>query len=182
MSLGYRNQEKILKFFPIFKWNPFTKFSWIARSNTNNVYFVGTLVLSLIARRRNFIMHMYNSCVFQNFCCRFCQFAWFWSDFEQYNVLVLCLWNPKQQRSWKKICNVADNETNLFSAYRGIRLLLAKYTVWLNSLLSAIDSPGKIWLQKIVFDSMMVCHNFSRKLRNVWTRVAFQSAVFEEIF
>ena len=28
----------------------------------------------------------------------FRKFAYFWSDFERYSVLSICLWNPKQQR------------------------------------------------------------------------------------
>ena len=32
---------------------------------------------------------------FRKYGCRFRNFAYFWSDFERYSVLGICLWNPK---------------------------------------------------------------------------------------
>ena len=57
------------------------------------------------------------------------KFAYFWSNFERYNVLSICLWNPKQQRS-KKSNNVADTATNMILACCGICLQGTESTVW----------------------------------------------------
>ena len=47
-----------------------------------------------------------------------------------YSVLVICPWNPKQQRTSKKSNNVADSQTNLILACCGICLPFTKCTVW----------------------------------------------------
>ena len=51
---------------------------------------------------------------FHKHCCGFRKFAYFWSDFERYNGLGICLLNPKQHRRSKKSSNVADSATNWF--------------------------------------------------------------------
>ena len=40
---------------------------------------------------------------FNIFCCGFRKNACFWSNFQQYSVVAICPWNPKQQRRFKKI-------------------------------------------------------------------------------
>ena len=57
------------------------------------------------------------------------QICLFWSNFECYIVLGICLWNPKQQRKSKKTKNVADFATNLILACCGIRLQGTECTV-----------------------------------------------------
>ena len=66
----------------------------------------------------------------RKFCCWFREVACFWSIFEHYSVLVICPWNPKQQRTSKKSNNVADSQTNLILACFGICLPFTKCTVW----------------------------------------------------
>ena len=41
-------------------------------------------------------------CRFHKWCCGFRKVACFWSNFEQYSVLTICPWSPKQQRRLKK--------------------------------------------------------------------------------
>ena len=53
---------------------------------------------------------------FCDYGCGFRKFAYFWSNFERYSVLGICLRNPKQQRRSKKCSNVADSVTNLIWA------------------------------------------------------------------
>ena len=68
---------------------------------------------------------------FRKYSCRFRKFPYFWSNFEWYNVLSLCLWNLKQQKRSKKSSNVADSAaTNLCLACCGFRLQCTKCTVW----------------------------------------------------
>ena len=50
---------------------------------------------------------------FRKYSCGFREFASFWSDFERYNDLGICLWNPKKHRRSKKSSNDADSATNL---------------------------------------------------------------------
>ena len=54
----------------------------------------------------------------------------FWSNFERYNDLGICLWNPKQHRRSKKSSNVAESATNLILACCGFRLQCRECTVW----------------------------------------------------
>ena len=63
-------------------------------------------------------------------CSRFRKFAYFPSDFERYNDLGICLWNPKQHRRSKKSINVADSATNQILACCGFRLQCRECTVW----------------------------------------------------
>ena len=67
---------------------------------------------------------------FHAFCCGFHKVACFWSDFEQYSVLAICTWNPKQQRRSKKNSNVVNSATNLIFACCGICLQFTKCTGW----------------------------------------------------
>ena len=67
---------------------------------------------------------------FHKHCCGFRKLAYFWSDFERYNDLGICLWNPKQHRRSKKSSNVADSATNLIVACCGFRLQCRECTVW----------------------------------------------------
>ena len=50
---------------------------------------------------------------------------YFLSNFEWYNDLGICLWNPKQHRISEKSSNVADSATNLILACCGFHLQLA---------------------------------------------------------
>ena len=67
---------------------------------------------------------------FLKYGCGFRKCANFWSNFERYNVLGICLWNPKQQTRSKKSSNVADFTTNLIWTCFGIRLQCTECTVW----------------------------------------------------
>ena len=58
---------------------------------------------------------------FRKYSCGFRKFSYFSSDFERYNDLGNCLWNPKQHRRSKKSSNVADSATNLILAGWGFR-------------------------------------------------------------
>ena len=53
---------------------------------------------------------------FRKYSCGFRKFAYFWSNFERYNDLGICLWNPKEHRRSKKSSNGADSATNLILA------------------------------------------------------------------
>ena len=68
---------------------------------------------------------------FRKLNCGFLKFAYFWSDFERYNVLSICLWNPKQQRRSEKSSNVADPATKKILACCGIHLQCTECTVCL---------------------------------------------------
>ena len=48
--------------------------------------------------------------------CIFRKFAYFWSNFERYNDLSICLWNPKQHRRSKKSNDFADSAYNAENA------------------------------------------------------------------
>ena len=67
---------------------------------------------------------------FRKYGCGFRKFAYFWRDFEQYSVLGICLWNPKQLRRSKKYSIVAGSATNLIWACCRIRLQCTECTVW----------------------------------------------------
>ena len=67
---------------------------------------------------------------FHKYCCGFRKFAYFWSNFERYDDLGICLWNPKQHRRSKKSSNVADSATNLILAFCGFHLQCRECTVW----------------------------------------------------
>ena len=67
---------------------------------------------------------------FRKYSCGFRKHAYFWSNFERYNDLGICLWNPKQHRRSKKISNVADSATNLLLACCGFRLQCRECAVW----------------------------------------------------
>ena len=60
----------------------------------------------------------------------FQNFAYFRSDFEQYKVLGICLWNRKQQRRSKQSSSIADSATNLISACWRICFQCTESTVW----------------------------------------------------
>ena len=68
-----------------------------------------------------------------------------WSNFEQYSVLAICPWRPKQQRRSRKNCIFADSGTNLISACCGIRLQFTKCTVWPRN-----ESLKKLGLKQII--------------------------------
>ena len=93
-------QRQVLKYVLKCKWIPQTKVQWIPHTYTCNVNF------------------------------GFRKFAYFWSDFERYNDLGMCLWNPKQHRRSKKSSNVADSATNLILVCCGFRLQCRECTVW----------------------------------------------------
>ena len=67
---------------------------------------------------------------FRHYCCGFSKIAYFWSDFERYSVLGICLWNPKQRRRSKRNSKVADSATNLILVCCGIRLQCTECAVW----------------------------------------------------
>ena len=67
---------------------------------------------------------------FRKYSCGFYKIRLFWNDFERYNVIGGCFWNPKQQRRSKKSSNVADSAKNLILACCGIRLQCTDCTVW----------------------------------------------------
>ena len=51
---------------------------------------------------------------FHKYCCGFCKFAYFWSDFKRYNYLVISLWTPKQHIRSKKSNKTATPRQNWF--------------------------------------------------------------------
>ena len=59
---------------------------------------------------------------FRKYICGFRKFAYFWSNFERYNVLGICLWKAKQERRSEKSSNFADSATNMVLAGCGFRL------------------------------------------------------------
>ena len=67
---------------------------------------------------------------FPKYCRGFHKSAYFWSNFERYNDLRICLWNPKQHRRLKKSSNVADSAKNLILTCCGFRLQCRECTVW----------------------------------------------------
>ena len=78
----------------------------------------------------HFFVDSSNCSGFRKYSCGFLKFAYFLSDFEQYNDLRICLWNPKQHRRSKKSSNVADSATHLILACCGFRLQCRDCTVW----------------------------------------------------
>ena len=71
---------------------------------------------------------------------RLSTYGYFWSDFERYKILIICLWNPKQQRRPKKSSKVAVFATNLILACFGIRL---QCTVWPRNDVTFIMRPSR---------------------------------------
>ena len=71
--------------------------------------FNDTNVLSLF-------MDSTNCSGFLKYNCGLSKFTYFSSDFERYNDLAICLWNPKQHRRSKKSSNFANSATNLILA------------------------------------------------------------------
>ena len=68
---------------------------------------------------------------FRKYGCGFRKIVYFRSDFDQYSVLGICLWNPKQRRRSKKSSKVADSAPNMILACYGIRLQYSECcTVW----------------------------------------------------
>ena len=67
---------------------------------------------------------------FRKYSCGFRKLAYFSSDFERYNDLGICLWNPKQHRRSNKSSNVADSATNLILACCGFHSQCRECTVW----------------------------------------------------
>ena len=67
---------------------------------------------------------------FRKYGCGFPKLAYFWSNFERYSVLGICLWNPKQQRRSKNCSNVADSATIPILVGCGIRIQCTECTVW----------------------------------------------------
>ena len=61
---------------------------------------------------------------------RFPQLRLLLSNFERYNHLGICLWNPKQHRRSEKNSEVADSATNLILHFCGFRLQCRECTVW----------------------------------------------------
>ena len=66
----------------------------------------------------------------RKYSCGFRNFAYFSSDFERYNDLGICMWNPKQLRRSKKSSNVADSATKLILTCCGLSLQCRECTVW----------------------------------------------------
>ena len=69
-----------------------------------------------------------NCSAFRKYSCGFCKFASFLSNFERYNDLRICLWNPKQHRISEKSSIVADSSSNLILACCGFQLQFADFT------------------------------------------------------
>ena len=117
-----------------FKRNPHK----IADSITIADFLYGCTTAYFTKRSDNdFFVDFTNRSEFRKFCCGFHKFscgfrktACFWSNFEQYSVVAICPWNPKQQRRLNKSGNGADFATNLILACSGIRLNFIKYTAW----------------------------------------------------
>ena len=65
---------------------------------------------------------------FRKYSCKFRKIACFFSNFERYNDLGICLWNPKRHRISEKSSNVADSATNLILACCGFQSLFADFT------------------------------------------------------
>ena len=67
---------------------------------------------------------------FRKYSCGFRKLAYFSSDFERYNDLVSCLWNPKQHRRSKKTSNnfwpVADSAYNPENAQFGLVMIVVE--------------------------------------------------------
>ena len=68
-----------------------------------------------------------NCSAFRKYSCRFRKIACFLSNFERYNDLGICLWNPKQHRISEKSSNVADSATNLIWAFLRIPLTICGF-------------------------------------------------------
>ena len=128
----------------ICKRNPQTKcgFQLLFADSTHNLLIPLTVCgfrLQLqIPQQLNSTIHMFNNLFvdstncsgFRKYGSGFRIFVNFWSDFERYSVLIICLWNPKQQRRSKKCSNVADSASSLIWACCGIRLQCTECTVW----------------------------------------------------
>ena len=112
-------QRQVLRYVPNCKWIPQTKFQWIPQQLNLTIQMFYHLFVDST-----------NCSGFHKYCCGFPKFAYFWSDFEWYNDLGICLWNPKQHRRSKKSSNVADSATKLILACCGFRLQCRECTVW----------------------------------------------------
>ena len=112
--------------------------------------------MAVIAKRKALLSSPFHSSVnylfldstnfsgFHKNSCEFRKFAFFWSDFERYNDLGICLWNPKQHRRSKKSGNVADSATNLILACCGLRLQCRECTVWpRNAIILTLETFGR---------------------------------------
>ena len=86
------------------------------------------------------------------FNCRFPKVACFGSNFEQYSVLAICPWNPKQQRRSKKNSNFAEFGTSWTFSCCGICSQFNTYTVW----------PRNVWYVK-AFRYWLSCMHFEQK-------------------
>ena len=86
-----------------------------------------------------------NCSAFRKYRCKFCKIACFLSNFEWYNDLGICLWNPKQQRISEKSSNVADSATNLILACCGFHLHFADSTYNLRIRPTVADSATALF-------------------------------------
>ena len=86
-----------------------------------------------------------NCSAFRKYSCKFSKIACFLSNFERYNDLGICLWNPKQQRISEKSSNVADSATNLILACCGFHLHFADSTYILRIPLTVADSATALF-------------------------------------
>ena len=105
---------------------------WIANSqwqpkNGNHLHFAN--LLTVCGFRLQFAESAY-SCRFRNSSIYLYVCLIFWSDFERYSVLGICLWNQKQQTRSKKSSTVPDSATNMILACCKIRLQCTDITVW----------------------------------------------------
>ena len=106
-----------------------------------------------IPQQLNVFIHMsYYFYVDSTKCSGFCEynygfhkFAYFWIDFERYNILSICLCNPKHQRRSKKSKNVVDSATNLILTCCGTCSQSTECTVWpRNAIIVIVKSPLSI--------------------------------------
>ena len=81
---------------------------------------------------------------FLKYGCGFRKTAYFWSNFEQYSVLGICLWNPKKRRRSKKSSKVADSATNLILASCEIRLQCTECIVWPRNVFRSFVSAAAV--------------------------------------
>ena len=92
------------------------------------------------------IVNSTNCSGFRKYSWGFHKFTYVWISFERYNVLSICLWNPKQQRRSKKSSNVADYATNPNLACREIRLQCKKCTVGPRNVLAFYLDSKKLFV------------------------------------
>ena len=101
---------------------------------------------------------------FRKYSCGFRKFAYFWSDFERYNDLGVCLWNPKQHRRSKKSSNVADSATYLILACCGFRLQCTERTVWPRNVWKNSKPQFGVSNREIVISHAPTCNGRNRTL------------------